>query len=170
MDADHRPCKPELRRALHLLYARLQIVYVEHRNTLEPLGVGAAVLGDPVVISPAVDGQEITVRHAVEHKANGGIEYTHINPIDIHVFDVLIRDVTSKPYVFKGIPINLYFFRRLKPQTCLRSTLNSYQLVSVAVPPIDAMCLADNVRCPVFELGLCSACPHVRRLYNVIIR
>ena len=47
---NHSPDEPHLGAALHLLDSLLQVVYVEHPHTLQPVGKGLAVLGNPVVI------------------------------------------------------------------------------------------------------------------------
>ena len=60
-DGDHSPHKANLGTAFQLLYTVLYNIYVEHCDTLEPLGDRTTKLSNPIVVDPAVGRQQFAV-------------------------------------------------------------------------------------------------------------
>ena len=112
------PASPILAQRCNSLIALLHIVHVDHGDALEALGLRAAELGEPVVVSSENLRQQRSVRHAVQQQTDRGIDDTHVHPIGIHILEVLLRDVAAAPDFIKGRGAD-HLFRRLKPHTCL---------------------------------------------------
>src|SRR5712691_2360494 len=168
IDSDQASREPHLRAALQFLDRGRHVVDVERGDALEPIRAGVAELGQPVVIGPEDGCQQVTIWHAVQQKAHGRIDDTHIHPIGIHVFDVLCGDVAARPYVVKGRgPPEL--IRLPKSHARLGAGSHADHPVVIAVPPV-AIRLADNAWGAVPELVLSSSRPQVRWLEYMVIR
>ena len=100
VDRDHCTAQPQLGAAFQLSDTLRDIVNIQHGDTLDPLREGLAELGQPVVIGPAQDGQERTIRDAVQQQSLSRIEHVGINAIQVQVFEMFLGDIGSGSDVF----------------------------------------------------------------------
>ena len=101
---DHRAGQTQAGGALQLLDPVLDVVQVDHRDALEPGGIRAAKVGDPVVVRAKDGGHQRRVRHPEVKEPLGGIEDFTGHPIELHVFEVLLGVVPPPRCTFSKRP------------------------------------------------------------------
>ena len=86
---DHRAGQAQPGGSLQLLDAVLDVVQVDHRDAFEAGGIGAAEIGEPVVVRAKYRGHQRRVRHPEVKQALRGIDDFAGDPIELHVLEVL---------------------------------------------------------------------------------
>ena len=162
----HAAGQPQLGRPLQLLDSFPNVVQVYHGHALEPVRVGIAELGEPVIVGPEYRGHQLRVGDLEVEKALGRIKHLAGNPVQLHVADVLVRVVSAGVDVFKPA-VGRDGLWSVKPgagvgdEAYAGDHLVSFndQMVDVADPL--------HVGRPVLEPGVDSLCPQVRGLENM---
>jgi hypothetical protein len=99
---DHRAGETEAGGAFQLPHPVLDVVQVDHRDALEPRGIGAAELGEPVVVGAKDGGHQRRVRQPEVEEPLRGIEDFTGHPIERHVLEVLLGVVAAAVHVFEA--------------------------------------------------------------------
>ena len=82
--------------------ARPGVVQADHRDALEAGGIGAAEVGEPVVVGAKDGGYQRRVRHLEVKEPLRGIEDFTGHPIERHVLEVLLGVVPPAVHVFEA--------------------------------------------------------------------
>jgi hypothetical protein len=80
----------------------LDVGQVNHRDALEPGGIRAAEVGEPVVVRAKDGGHQRRVRHLEVKEPLRGIEDFTGHPVERHVLEVLLGVVPAAVHVFKA--------------------------------------------------------------------
>ena len=99
---DHRPGKAQAGGALELPDAVLDVVHVDHRDALEPGPIGAAELGEPVVVRAEDRRHQRRVRHPEVEQALRGVQHLAGHAVEPHVGEVLLGVVASAMHVLEA--------------------------------------------------------------------
>ncbi len=86
---DHRAGEAEAGGAFQLADAVLDVVEVDHGDALQPGGIGAAELGQPVVVGAEDGGHQPAVRQPEVEQPLRGIEDLARHPVERHVLEML---------------------------------------------------------------------------------
>ena len=116
---DHRAGEAQAGGALQLLDPVLDVVQVDHRDTLKAGGIGAAELGEPVVVGAKYGGHQRRVRHLEVKQPLRGIDDFAGHPIERHVLEVLLGVVAAAVHVFEA-PLGGNAFGGLEPRAGVR--------------------------------------------------
>jgi hypothetical protein len=101
---DHRAGEAQAGGTLQLIDPVLDVVQVDHRDALQAGGIGAAELGEPVVVRAKDGGHQQRVRHLEVKEPLRGIENLTGHPVERHVLEMLIGVVPPAEDVFKAPP------------------------------------------------------------------
>ena len=116
---DHRAGQAEAGGALQLPDPVLDVVQVDHRDALEPGGIGAAELGEPVVVGAKDGGHQRRVRHPEVEEPLRGIEDFAGHPVERHVLEMLLGVVPAAVHVLEA-PLGGDGLGRLEPRAGVR--------------------------------------------------
>src|SRR6516165_868385 len=92
--------QPQFLAPLKLLAALVDIVDIEHTDTLQPLGIGFAEIGDPIIVDAADLGQHFAVRDAVPEEALARLQARPSHPVLFILSDHRMRIVATLADVF----------------------------------------------------------------------
>jgi len=81
------PNESQVCTAFQLLAGIVHIVHIQHRDALQPLGIGCAEVGDPVVVDPADGREQLAVWDPVPEEPLAGLQARPPHPIDFVLFD-----------------------------------------------------------------------------------
>jgi len=98
------PEKAQAGGALQFLDPVPDVVQVDHRDALQSGGIGAAELGEPVVVRAKDRGHQLRVRHLEVKEPLARIENLTGHPVERHVLEVLFGVVPPAVHVFKAPP------------------------------------------------------------------
>ena len=98
---DHRAGEASPGGALQLLRALPDIVQADHRDALEPGRVGAAEVGEPVVVRAEDRGHERGVGHLEVEETLRRVEHLAGHPVEAHVRQVLLGVVAARRHVLE---------------------------------------------------------------------
>ena len=99
---DHRTGEAQAGGALQLPDPVLDVVEVDHRDALQSGGIGAAELGEPVVVRAKDRGHQRRVRHLEVKQPLARIEDFTGHPVERHVLEMLLGVVAAAEHVFKA--------------------------------------------------------------------
>ena len=163
------PRWPSCGTVFHLLDPRRDIVKVDHGDTPQTIRKGVAELGQPVVIDPEQDGQQLAVLNAlVELQADGWIHQTHVYAVGIHVLDMLFRDIGAGSDILYLI-LKAQSVRVLEAQAGLGGGGRGLDFNALAIPPV-AVLSRDHSRGAVAKFFIQPRRPQVERFKNMIVR
>ena len=160
------PAEAQAGGALQLPDPVLDVVQVDHRDALEPGGIGAAELGEPVVVGAKDRGHQRRVRHLEVKQPLRGIEDFAGHPVERHVLEVLLGVVPAAEHVFEA-PLGGDRLGGLEPRAGVRDQADpgedlirlDHDMVA-AVDPLDP-------RRPIAERRIDAGLPQIGRFEHV---
>ena len=96
---DEDAYQPHLGAVLHLGARLVHVVHVENTDAFEPIGVGLAELGYPIVIRAAGRGDNLVVVQPVPEEALTGLGACRPDPVHLQLFEHLVRVVGRLAHV-----------------------------------------------------------------------
>src|SRR6266545_2683343 len=117
--ADHRAGEAQARGPLQLRDAVTDVVEIDHRDALEPGGIRAAELGEPVVVRAEDRGHQPGILHPEIEQALRRVQHLARHPVEPHVREVLIGVVPSPMHVLEASAAG-DGLRRLEPRARVR--------------------------------------------------
>ena len=103
----------------------------------------------------------------VQQKADAGENYTGVHAIGLHVLDVFLGNVASRPYVLVTVS-KTQLLLVLKSDSRHRAQPHAHNPTVPKHPPV-VVIQTDDGRGLVPEFGLDPGCPQVRRLEDVAV-
>ena len=99
---DHGAGEAPLGGAFQLHDAVPDVVHVDHGDALEPRGVRAAEIGEPVVVGAEDRRHQRRVRHLEVEQALRRVEHLAGHPVEPHVREMLVRVVPAPVHVLEA--------------------------------------------------------------------
>ena len=84
---DESPNESQVCTAFQLLAGIVHIVHIQHRDALQPLGIGCAEVGDPIVVDPADGREQLAIRYPVPEEPLAGLQARTPHPIEFVLLD-----------------------------------------------------------------------------------
>ncbi len=113
------PARPRRAARSSSLMPSLDVVQVDHGDALEPGGIGAAELGEPVVVGAEDGGHQRGVGHPEVEEALRGVEHLAGHAVEPHVAQVLRGIVPAAVHVLEA-PLGRDGLGRLEPRAGVR--------------------------------------------------